>query len=43
MMGSLDSAQSKLIVTTSRTKRSAGFVAHLQTLDRFYGPRPGRR
>ena len=41
MMGSLDYAQRKLIVTTSRTKRSADFIAHLQALDRFYGPRPG--
>jgi transposase len=41
MMGSLDYAQHKLIVTTSRTKRSADFIAHLQALDRFHGPRPG--
>ena len=41
MMGSLDYAQRKLIVTTSRTKRSADFIAHLQALDRLYGPRPG--
>jgi transposase len=41
MMGSLDCAQRKLIVTTSRTKRSADFIAHLQALDRLYGPRPG--
>jgi hypothetical protein len=41
MMGSLDYARRKLIVTTSRTKRSADFIAHLQALDRLYGPRPG--
>jgi transposase len=41
MMGSLDYAQRKLIVTTSRTKRSADFIAHLEALDRLYGPRPG--
>jgi transposase len=40
-MGSLDYAQRKLIVTTSRTKRSADFIEHLQALDRLYGPRPG--
>jgi transposase len=41
MMGSLDYAKRKLIVTTSRTKRSADFIAHLQALDRLHGPRPG--
>ena len=41
MMGSLDYAERKLIVTTSRTKRSADFIEHLQALDRLYGPRPG--
>lgn len=41
MMGSLDYAQRKLIVTTSRSKRSVDFIAHLQALDRLYGPRPG--
>lgn len=41
MMGSLDYAQRNLIVTTSRTKRSADFSEHLQALDRLYGPRPG--
>ena len=38
MMGSLDYARRKLIVTTSRTKRSTDFIAHLQALDRPYGP-----
>jgi len=40
-MGSLDYARRKLIVTTSRTKQSADFIALLQALDRLYGPRPG--
>jgi len=43
MMGSLDYAERKLVVTTSRTKRSADFIAHLQALDRLYGPDPARR
>jgi transposase len=41
MMGTLDWTQRKLIVTTSRTKRSTDFIAHLQALDRLYGPKPG--
>jgi hypothetical protein len=41
MMGSLDYARRKLIVTTSRTKRSVDFIAHFQRLDRLYGPKPG--
>jgi transposase len=43
MMGALDWASRKLIVTTSRTKRSTDFIALLETLDRLYGPRPGMR
>ena len=42
MMGSLDWAKRKLIVATSRTKRSADFIAHLEQLDRLFGPKPGR-
>ena len=42
MMGSLDHAIRRLIVHTSRTKRSADFIAHLEQLDRIYGPKPGR-
>ncbi len=42
MMGSLDHAKRRLIVHTSRTKRSADFIAHLEQLDRLYGPKPGR-
>ena len=30
-----------MTVTTSRTKLSTDFIAHLQALDRLYGPRPG--
>lgn len=41
MMGSLDHAKRRLIVHTSRTKRSADFIAHLEQLDRLYGPKPG--
>ena len=41
MMGTLDWTQRRLIVTTSRTKRSTDFIAHLQAIDRLYGPKPG--
>ena len=41
MMGTLDWVQRRLIVTTSRTKRSTDFIAHLQVLDRLYGAKPG--
>ena len=41
MMGSLDYARRRLIVTTSRTKRSTDFIEHLQALDRLYGSRAG--
>ena len=33
MMGTLAWTQRKLIVTTSRTKRSTDFIAHLQALE----------
>jgi transposase len=42
MMGSLDHVERRLIVHTSRTKRSADFTAHLEQIDRLYGPKPGR-
>ena len=42
MLGSLDSKTRELIVHTSKTKRSSDFVAHLEQLDRLYGPQPGR-
>jgi transposase len=41
MMGTLDWAKRKLIVTTSCTKRSTDFITHLQVLDFLYGPKPG--
>jgi transposase len=41
MMGSLDWLGRQLTVTTSRTKRSTDFIAHLEAIDRLYGPRPG--
>ena len=42
MIGSLDHAKRRLIVHTSRTKRSTDFIAHLEQLDHLYGPKPGR-
>jgi transposase len=42
LLGALDYAADKLIVHRSRTKRSADFIALLEGLDPFYGPRPGR-
>ena len=42
MLGSLDYKTRELVVHTSRTKRSSDFVAHLEQLDRLYGPQPGR-
>jgi len=41
MMGTLEWVGRKLVVTTSRTKRSTDFIAHLQDLDQRYGPKPG--
>ena len=41
LMGSLDWTERKLLVTTSPTKRSADFIAHLRDLDQIYGPKPG--
>src|SRR6202451_4677422 len=41
MMGALDWLQRKRIAATSRTKRSADFIALLVTLDHLYGPKPG--
>lgn len=42
LLGVLDHARHELIVITSATKRSRGFVDLLGRLDRDYGPRPGR-
>lgn len=41
MLGSLDHATRRLVVHTSPTKRSSDFIAHLEQLDRLYGPKPG--
>lgn len=41
MMGSWDFTGRTLIVHTSRTKRSADFISHLEQLDQIYGPKPG--
>lgn len=41
MIGSLDWLARQLVVHTSRTKKSADFIAHLEQLDRLYGPKPG--
>lgn len=43
MMGALDHAARRLVVHTSRSKRSADFIALLETLDSLYGPKPGVR
>jgi transposase len=40
-MGTLAWKGRKLTVITSRTKRSADFIALLEKLDGFYGPKPG--
>lgn len=42
LVGSLDHTARRLIVHTSPTKRSSDFIAHLEQLDRLYGPQPGR-
>jgi transposase len=41
MLGALDHAARRLIVHSSRSKRSADFIALLERLDGLYGPRPG--
>jgi hypothetical protein len=40
LMGVLDHAARRLIVHTSKTKRSVDVIALLETLDGIYGPRP---
>ena len=40
--GSFDHVSRELIVHTSPTKRSSDFIAHLEQLDRRYGPKPGQ-
>jgi transposase len=41
MLGVLDGRRRKLIVRTSRTKRSSDFIALLEEVDRRYGPKLG--
>jgi transposase len=43
MMGAFDHAARRLLVHTSKTKRSADFIALLERLDVLYGPKPGLR
>jgi Winged helix-turn helix len=43
MLGALDHAARRLVVHTSKTKRSADFIALLGRLDGLYGPRRARR
>ena len=42
MMGALDWRDHRLIVATSKTKRSADFIAFLEELDHRYGPKLGQ-
>ena len=42
ILGSFDHQARQLIVPTSTTKRSSDFAAHLEQLDRLYGPKPGQ-
>ncbi len=42
MLGVLDWARRDLVVRTSRSKRSADFLALLAEIDRRWGPRPGQ-
>ena len=42
MIGSLNHVTRQLFVHTSATKRSSDFIAHLEQLDHFYGPQPGK-
>ena len=43
MLGSLGHVTRQLIVQTSPTKRSSDFIAHLEQLDRLFGPQPARQ
>ncbi len=42
ILGSFDHKTRQLTVHTSKTKRNSDFVAHLEQLDRLYGPKPGQ-
>lgn len=41
LLGTFDHAIRELLVHTSTSKRSCDFIAHLEQLNRLYGPRPG--
>lgn len=41
MLGAFDWARRCLHVSTSRSKTSTDFIAHLEALDGLYGPKPG--
>lgn len=41
LLGALDHASRRLVVTTARTKRSSDFIGLLERLDTLYGPRLG--
>ena len=43
MMGTLDWRDRRLLVATSKTKRSTDFIAFLEELDHHHGPNPGQR
>jgi transposase len=42
ILGSVNHVTRELTIHTSFTKRSSGFIAHLEQLDEFHPPRPGR-
>jgi hypothetical protein len=42
LLGALDHASRRLLVTTARTKRSSDFIGLLEQLGGLYGPRPGQ-
>lgn len=42
LVGTLDFGARRLIVHTSRSKKSSDFITHLEQLDLIYGPKPGR-
>ena len=41
MLGARDAVTGELLVITSKTKRSADFIALVEAIDRMYGPAPG--
>jgi hypothetical protein len=42
ILGSLDHVTHRLFVHTSKTKKSSDFLAHIEQLDRLYGPKPSQ-